>query len=115
MLESPFAIEANIIRVPAKTEKILINAVGVGLPREAKDLSISKARIIKAPPSMLSDKAMASLVNPNTVARPLATNNAPGTPRKNFEYRGSYTSILMYLPRTAYEYSTLLLCLIMIR
>ena len=75
--------------MPAKAEKILIKAVGVGLPREAKDLSTSKARIIKAPPRMLNTKAIASLVNPKTVARPLATNNAPGTPRKNFEYRGS--------------------------
>ena len=59
-----------------------MNAVGVGLPRETNALSISKARIMKAPPSILKAKAIASLVNPKTVARPLATNNAPGTPQR---------------------------------
>src|ERR671911_357229 len=115
MLEKPFTIDTIIIKRPAKTENILMNPVGVGLPNEPNDLSISKALIIKAPPSILITSARASLVRPRTVANPLTTSNAPGTPRKNFEYLGSYTNILIYLPSTAYEYSTLLLCLIIIR
>ena len=56
---------------------------------------------MKAIPRMLKTKATASLVNPKRVETPATTRRAPGTPRKNFEYRGSYKSILIYLPRIA--------------
>lgn len=100
-LDSPFTIETTIISTPAKAEKILINPEGVGLPKELNALSRSKALIMKAIPRMLKTKATASLVNPKIVEIPATTRRAPGTPRKNFEYRGSYTSILIYLPRIA--------------
>jgi hypothetical protein len=101
ILENPFAIDTKIIRIPAKIENIRIKALGVGLSSDPNALSISKARIINALPSILKTMAIASFVSPNTVARPVAINSAPGTPKKNFEYRGSKTSILIYLPRTA--------------
>lgn len=99
--ENPFTIETTMIRTPAKVEKILINPEGVGRPNELNALSRSKALIMKAIPKMLKSKATASLVNPKIVEIPATTRRAPGTPRKNFEYRGSYTSILTYLPRIA--------------
>ena len=89
MFDNPFTIDTKIINTPANTENILMNPVGVGLPSEPNDLSISNALIIKAPPSILITSAKASLVRPKTVASPLTTSNAPGTPRKNLEYRGS--------------------------
>ena len=95
ILEKPLATETNMIRIPAKIENIRIKVLGVGLPSDPKALSISNARIMNALPSMLRRMAIASFVNPNRVASPLATNRAPGTPKKNFEYRGSKTSILI--------------------
>ena len=85
ILEIPFISETKIINMPANVEKILIKPVGVGLPREPIDLSISNARTMKAIPSILNTKAKASLVNPKTVDKPKTTNSAPGTPKKNFE------------------------------
>ena len=85
ILEKPFAIETNIIRIPANIENIRIKVLGVGLPSDPKALSISNARIMKALPSILKRMAIASFVSPKRVARPLATNRAPGTPKKNFE------------------------------
>jgi hypothetical protein len=49
ILDSPFTIDTIMISTPANTEKIRINPVGVGLPNDPNDLSISKALIIKAP------------------------------------------------------------------
>ena len=82
MLENPLAIETKIINTPANTENILMNPVGVGLPSEPKALSISNALIMKAPPKILKPRAKTSFVRPKTVASPLTTSNAPGTPRK---------------------------------
>ena len=87
--EIPFNIEAKIINVPAKYENILINPEGVGFENETIALSMSKALKINAKPNMLKPKANASLENPKIMERPLVINNAPGKPRKNFEYRGS--------------------------
>jgi hypothetical protein len=101
ILDRPFAMETTMIRNPAKVENIRIKPVGVGLPRELKALSISKALIMKANPKILKTNATASFVNPKKLAKLVATRSAPGTPRKNFEYRGSYASIFRYLPRTA--------------
>src|SRR5437773_874016 len=50
-----------------------------------------------------------SLVIPSTVAIPPIKSKIPGTPRKNFEYFESKAIAFKYLPKTAYEYSTLLL------
>src|SRR5918995_409103 len=114
MSEIPLDIPTRIIMIPANVENILINVDGVVLLRELRDLSISNALITNATPSTLKTIAKASLVNPKMVANPLEISRAPGTPKKNFEYLGSYTNILTYFPKTAYEYSTLLLCRIMI-
>ena len=89
IFENPFTMETTMIKTPAKVEKILMNPDGVGLPRELIALSRSKALIMKAIPSILKTRATASLVNPKIVAIPDTNRSAPGTPKKNFEYRGS--------------------------
>lgn len=99
--DKPFTMDTTIINNPETKEKILMKLVGVGLPSALMDLSMSKARMIKAQPKMLRTSATASLVNPKIVEIPLANNNAPGTPRKNLEYLASYTNILMYLAKIA--------------
>lgn len=101
MSEIPLDIPTNIIMIPANVENILMNVDGVVLLREPMDLSISKALITNATPSILKTMAKASRVNPKMVANPLAIRRAPGTPKKNLEYLGSYISILTYLPNTA--------------
>jgi hypothetical protein len=85
MFERPLTMDTTTIRSPAKVENILMKPEGVGLPSELKALSKSNALMIKAIPKMLSTIAIASLVKPKTVARPVAINRAPGTPKKNFE------------------------------
>src|SRR6185503_910399 len=107
MLDSPFAMDARIMSTPAIIEKILMKLVGVSLPREETALSISKALTINTPPSMASTMAASHLPASKTTARAPAANKTPSTPRKNFEYYGSYARSLRYLPNTAYEYSTL--------
>ena len=82
MLENPFAIATRIMSIPEKTENILMKPEGVGLPNDPIALSKSKARMMKAMPRMLKARATASLVSPKTVAIPVATNNAPGTPKR---------------------------------
>src|SRR5919109_1865820 len=89
MSEIPFDIPTKIIMIPANVENILMNVEGVVLLRELSDLSISNALITNATPNTLSTIAKASLVNPKIVANPLEISSAPGTPKKNFEYRGS--------------------------
>jgi hypothetical protein len=58
MLEKPFTIDTNIIRIPANIENIRINVLGVGLPSEPKALSMSNARIMNALPNMLKRMAI---------------------------------------------------------
>ena len=101
--------------IPVTIVKMRMNPIGVGFDKLAHALSMSKALIRKAPPSMLITAANIISVKLKTVAMPAISSSIPGTPRKNFEYRESYAMVFRYLPSTAYEYSTLRLTFITTR
>src|SRR2546423_3871449 len=107
----PEGIETRIKSIPVTIVNILINPAGVGFTQCDQARSTSKALIRNAPPRILTKTAKISLVIPSTVAIPPIKSKIPGTPRKNFEYFESKAIAFKYLPKTAYEYSTLLLTL----
>src|SRR6267143_365229 len=108
---NPEGIETKIKSIPVTIVNILIKPAGVGFIQCDQARSTSKALIKNAPPSILTKIAKISRVNPSTVAIPPIKSKIPGTPRKNFEYFESKAIAFKYLPKTAYEYSTLLLTL----
>ena len=58
MLDMPFAMAASMISTPPMIENILINDVGVSLPKELNALSMSNALTMNAPPRIASTIAV---------------------------------------------------------
>ncbi len=59
-----------------------------------------KPRTRKAPPTMIRTAKVARVASPASTRTPAKSRIIPGTPIAHFEYRGSKTSILRYLPST---------------
>ena len=97
----PAGIDPAIKISPVINVNNLMNPSGVGFAQLDHALSISNALIKNAPPRIPTNTAKISAVYPVSTPIPPINHEIPGTPKKNFEYLGSYTTIFRNLPNNA--------------